>query len=107
MGWAFIGPFLAVFAFALVVPVGYAIYLSLFRQQLLGGNTFTGLALAAANGVLPGWSYLPYEVYANNIFPDTVGQAYTGKSSLSTGLQAWQQQLASYGNQQGFTVTSG
>ncbi len=43
-GWGFVGPFLAVFAFALVTPVGYAIYLSLFRNQLIGGNTFTGLA---------------------------------------------------------------
>ena len=43
-GWGFVGPFLAVFAFALVAPVGYAIYLSLFRQQLIGGNAFVGLA---------------------------------------------------------------
>jgi multiple sugar transport system permease protein len=42
-GWGFVGPFLAVFAFALIVPIGYAIYLSLFRQQLIGGNAFVGL----------------------------------------------------------------
>ena len=43
-GWGFVGPFLIVFAFALVAPIGYAIYLSLFRQQLIGGNAFVGLA---------------------------------------------------------------
>jgi multiple sugar transport system permease protein len=43
-GWAFVGPFLVVFAFALIVPIGYAIYLSLFRQQLIGGNVFVGLS---------------------------------------------------------------
>jgi multiple sugar transport system permease protein len=43
-GWAFVGPFLAVFAFALVAPIAYAIYLSLFRQQLIGGNTLVWLA---------------------------------------------------------------
>jgi multiple sugar transport system permease protein len=43
-GWGFVGPFLVVFAFALVAPIGYAIYLSLFRDQMIGGNTFTGLA---------------------------------------------------------------
>ena len=43
-GWGFVGPFLVVFAFALIVPIGYAIYLSLFRQQLIGGNAFVGLA---------------------------------------------------------------
>jgi multiple sugar transport system permease protein len=43
-GWGFVGPFLIVFAFALIVPIGYAIYLSLFRQQLIGGNAYVGLA---------------------------------------------------------------
>jgi multiple sugar transport system permease protein len=43
-GWGFVGPFLAVFAFALLVPIGYAVYLSLFRQELIGGNAFVGLA---------------------------------------------------------------
>src|SRR6202034_3211425 len=43
-GWAFVGPFLVVFAFALIVPIGYAIYLSLFREQLIGGNAFVGLS---------------------------------------------------------------
>jgi multiple sugar transport system permease protein len=42
-GWGFVGPFLAVFAFVLIVPIGYAIYLSLYRQQLIGGNTFVGI----------------------------------------------------------------
>ena len=43
-GWIFVAPFLVVFVAMLVVPVGYAIWLSLFREQLLGGNSFVGLA---------------------------------------------------------------
>ena len=43
-GWGFVGPFMIVFAFALIVPVLYAVYLSLFRDQLIGGNSFVGLA---------------------------------------------------------------
>ena len=43
-GWGFVGPFLAVFAFVLIVPIGYAIYMSLFRQQLIGGNAFVGIS---------------------------------------------------------------
>jgi multiple sugar transport system permease protein len=39
-GWGFVAPFLVVFAFGLVAPIGYAIYLSLFREQLIGGNSF-------------------------------------------------------------------
>ena len=60
-----------------------------------GGQTINQVLSQASSAVLPGWSYLPFQVYANSIFPDTVGQAYTGKSSLSAGLQAWQQQSAS------------
>jgi multiple sugar transport system permease protein len=43
-GWGFVGPFLVVFAFVLIAPIGYAIYLSLYRQQLIGGTTFVGLS---------------------------------------------------------------
>jgi multiple sugar transport system substrate-binding protein len=71
-----------------------------------GGQKINQVLSQAASQVLPGWSYLPFQVYANSIFPDTVGQAYTGKSSLDAGLQAWQQQSVSYGSQQGFSVVS-
>ena len=71
-----------------------------------GGQKINQVLSQAASQVLPGWSYLPFQVYANSIFPATVGQAYTGKSSLDAGLQAWQQQSASYGTQQGFSVAS-
>ncbi len=43
-GWGFVGPFLLVFLFVLVAPVGYAVYLSLFQDKLIGGNRFAGLA---------------------------------------------------------------
>lgn len=42
-GWAFVAPFMVVFAAMIIAPVVYAIYLSLFRQQLIGGNAFVGL----------------------------------------------------------------
>ena len=35
-------PFLVVFALVLVAPVVYAIYLSLFQEQMIGGNSFVG-----------------------------------------------------------------
>lgn len=41
-GWAFVGPFMAVFAFVFLAPIGYAIYLSLFRTRLIGGTSFVG-----------------------------------------------------------------
>jgi multiple sugar transport system permease protein len=42
-GWGFIGPFAVVFAFVFLAPIGYSVYLSLFRDQLIGGTTFVGL----------------------------------------------------------------
>lgn len=42
VGWRFVGPFVAVFALVFLAPIGYSIYLSLFRTQLIGGTTFVG-----------------------------------------------------------------
>ncbi|MEV7959482.1 sugar ABC transporter permease [Streptomyces sp. NPDC088141] len=42
-GWGFIGPFVAVFALVFLAPIAYSIYLSLFRDKLIGGNQFVGL----------------------------------------------------------------
>jgi multiple sugar transport system permease protein len=44
-GWAFVAPFLVVFALVFLAPIGYAFYLSLYREQaFFGGNTFVGTA---------------------------------------------------------------
>ena len=42
-GYLFVLPFLLVFAAMLVLPLAYAAYLSLFREQLIGGTVFAGL----------------------------------------------------------------
>jgi len=42
-GLLFVAPFLSVFVLVFIAPLGYAIYLSLFRRQLIGGNSFVGL----------------------------------------------------------------
>ncbi|WP_221353762.1 carbohydrate ABC transporter permease [Streptomyces beigongshangae] len=42
-GWGFIGPFVAVFTLVFLAPIVYSIYLSLFRDQLIGGTQFVGL----------------------------------------------------------------
>ncbi|WP_265520451.1 carbohydrate ABC transporter permease [Oerskovia flava] len=42
IGWGFIGPFMAVFALVFLAPIAYSIYLSLFRNQIVGGNAFVG-----------------------------------------------------------------
>ncbi|UCN15295.1 sugar ABC transporter permease [Cellulomonas iranensis] len=42
-GLFFTAPFLAVFAFVFVTPVLYALYLSFFRDRLVGGRSFVGV----------------------------------------------------------------
>jgi multiple sugar transport system permease protein len=42
-GWQFVAPFMAVFALVFLAPIGYSIYLSLFKNRLIGGNSFVGL----------------------------------------------------------------
>jgi multiple sugar transport system permease protein len=42
-GWGFIGPFMAVFGLVFLAPIGYSIYLSLYRDQLIGGTSYVGL----------------------------------------------------------------
>jgi multiple sugar transport system permease protein len=41
-GYLFVLPFLLVFVTMLVLPLAYAAYLSLFREQLIGGSVFAG-----------------------------------------------------------------
>lgn len=41
-GWMFVGPFMVVFLAMVGAPIIYAIYLSLFKEQLVGGNQFVG-----------------------------------------------------------------
>ncbi|MFP3714051.1 carbohydrate ABC transporter permease [Puerhibacterium sp. TATVAM-FAB25] len=43
-GYLFVAPFFLVFLAMMVTPLAYSGYLSLFREQLIGGNAFVGLA---------------------------------------------------------------
>jgi multiple sugar transport system substrate-binding protein len=69
-----------------------------------GDEKINQVLAASASEVAPGWSYLPFQVYANSIFNDTVGKAYVGGTSLQDGLKAWQDASVKYGKDQGFTV---
>lgn len=42
-GWQFTGPFAVVFILVFLAPLGYALYLSLFQNRLIGGNRFVGV----------------------------------------------------------------
>jgi len=42
-GYVFVAPFLLCFLLLFILPLGYAAYLSLFKDQLVGGTVFVGL----------------------------------------------------------------
>jgi multiple sugar transport system substrate-binding protein len=69
-----------------------------------GGQKANTVFAESAENVVSGWSYLPVQVYANSIFKDTVGPAYTGGTTLTKGLIAWQDASTKYAADQGFTI---
>ncbi|WP_432007945.1 ABC transporter substrate-binding protein [Streptomyces parvus] len=70
-----------------------------------GGQQANTIFAEAADNVGSGWEYLPYQVYANSVFNDTVGKAYVSSKPLADGLKAWQDASVKYGKDQGFTVS--
>lgn len=69
-----------------------------------GGQQANKIFAGSARDVGTDWSYLPYQVYANSVFNDTVGKAYVSSTTLSQGLDAWQKSSVKYGTDQGFGV---
>jgi multiple sugar transport system substrate-binding protein len=76
-----------------------------YESEYFGGQKINEVLAQSASDVVEGWSYLPFQVYANSIFNDTVGQAYVSGTPLTQGLQDWQDASAAYGEEQGFTVS--
>ncbi|ROO61494.1 carbohydrate ABC transporter substrate-binding protein (CUT1 family) [Micromonospora sp. Llam0] len=70
-----------------------------------GGQRANEIFAESAGDVVDGWSYLPFQVYANSVFNDTVGQAYVSDTPLTDALTAWRDTCVSYGTDQGFTVS--
>ncbi|MFJ6433383.1 ABC transporter substrate-binding protein [Streptomyces sp. NPDC091416] len=69
-----------------------------------GGQKANQVFAESARNVSTDWSYLPFQVYANSVFNDTVGKAYVSSTKLTDGLKAWQDASVKYGKDQGFTV---
>lgn len=74
------------------------------ESEYFGGQQVNQVLTDAATNVVEGWQYLPYQLYANTIYGDTVGKSYQAHSDLNDGLVSWQDALVEYGNEQGFSV---
>jgi multiple sugar transport system substrate-binding protein len=75
-----------------------------YTDEYFGGQAYNEVLAQAAADVLPGWSYLPFQVYANSIFGDKVGPVYEGNGTLADAYASWQTDLVAYGNENGFNV---
>lgn len=73
--------------------------------EYFGGQKANEVFAESAKNVPEGWSYLPFQAYANGIYNDTAGQAYVSDTTLKDGLKNWQDASIKYGNEQGFTVS--
>jgi multiple sugar transport system substrate-binding protein len=76
------------------------------KPDYFGGQQINKVLVDASKSSDNDFTYLPYQVYANSVYADTVGQSYENGTSLESGLAAWQKALAKYGKDQGFTVSS-
>jgi multiple sugar transport system substrate-binding protein len=74
------------------------------ESDYFGGQQVNQVLTAAADSVVEGWTYLPFQLYANTIFGDTVGKSYLNGSDINGGLESWQDALVDYGDKQGFQV---
>lgn len=75
-----------------------------YESEYFGGQKINEVLVEASNSVGEGWQYLPWQSYANSVYADTVGQSYLNKSDINTGLQEWQDNNLSYGQEQGYTI---
>jgi len=73
--------------------------------EYLGGQQANQVFAEAADTTVAGWRWLPIMVYATSVYKDTVGQAIAEHGDLNDGFAAFQERLAEYATEQGFTVT--
>lgn len=73
-------------------------------SDYFGGQQVNAVLAEGASNVKDAFTFLPYQVYANSIYADTVGEAFDGSISVMDGFKAWQEKLVEYGEGQGFTV---
>lgn len=73
-----------------------------YTDEYFGGQEYNRVLADAASNVVEGWSYLPFQVYANSIYGDKIGPAYSGQTTIAEALQEWQSDLEDYARQNGF-----
>jgi multiple sugar transport system substrate-binding protein len=74
------------------------------ESEFYGGQKVNELFAEISTTVDTEFQWLPYMDFAYSSFEETLGDAIASKGDLAAGLDAWQEALVEYGEQQGFTV---
>jgi multiple sugar transport system substrate-binding protein len=74
------------------------------ESEFFGGQRVNALFAEISTTVDTEFQWLPYMEFAFTSLEETVGVAIAEKGDLAAGLDAWQDALVSYGEEQGFTV---
>ena len=74
------------------------------ESEFFGGQKVNALFSDISTTVDTEFQWLPYMEYAFTSWNETIGMAIAEKGDLAAGLDAWQDALVSYGEDQGFTV---
>jgi multiple sugar transport system substrate-binding protein len=75
------------------------------KFDYFGGQKVNSLISEIAQEPTGSYQFLPFSSYAQSIFGDYVGKAYSGSgTSLTDALAQYQKALTDYATQQGYTV---
>ncbi|GCD18752.1 sugar ABC transporter substrate-binding protein [Cellulomonas algicola] len=74
------------------------------KSEFYGGQEVNKLFAEVSSTVEPDFGWLPFMDYAYSAGEETVGKAIADKTDLVEAMQAWQDKLTTYAEQQGFTV---
>jgi multiple sugar transport system substrate-binding protein len=74
------------------------------KSAFYGGQQVNKFFAGVSKTVDKKFEWLPYVDYVNSSYTNTLGKAIANHGDLKAALAQWQQQVAAYGKQQGFTV---
>jgi multiple sugar transport system substrate-binding protein len=74
------------------------------ESEFYGGQQVNKLFAEISETVDTDFQWLPFMDYVYSTYEETVGTVIAAKGDISSALDAWQEQLVSYAEDQGFTV---
>lgn len=74
------------------------------EAEFYGGQQVNKVFAEISQTVSPDFQWLPFMDYVYASYNETLGKAFADRTSLTDGLVAWEAELISYAEEQGFTV---